>query len=109
MPFPFLYRSGPLPDLHSFPTRRSSDLAASLAEMPLRSWQGHLLDADRRPKDRQSTRLNSSHMSISYAVFCLKKKKRLTLFSSRDAFTRALPARTSNTVDLEVSSLDMTA
>src|SRR5690242_21393982 len=28
-----------------------------------------------RPQDRKSTRLNSSHMSISYAVFCLKKKK----------------------------------
>src|SRR5580698_10758085 len=27
------------------------------------------------PEDRKSTRLNSSHMSISYAVFCLKKKK----------------------------------
>src|SRR6266571_5786842 len=29
-----------------------------------------------RPPDRKSTRLNSSHMSISYAVFCLKKKKK---------------------------------
>src|SRR5690242_21552782 len=29
-------------------------------------------------KDRKSTRLNSSHMSISYAVFCLKKKKQIT-------------------------------
>src|SRR5438128_7379331 len=29
----------------------------------------------RRPLDRKSTRLNSSHGSISYAVFCLKKKK----------------------------------
>src|SRR5690242_7680142 len=28
----------------------------------------------RSPSDRKSTRLNSSHMSISYAVFCLKKK-----------------------------------
>src|SRR5438477_7851820 len=28
--------------------------------------------------DRKSTRLNSSHMSISYAVFCLKKKKKIT-------------------------------
>src|SRR5947209_18504292 len=28
-----------------------------------------------RPKDRKSTRLNSSHANISYAVFCLKKKK----------------------------------
>src|SRR5207249_9351359 len=30
----------------------------------------------RRPSDRKSTRLNSSHVSISYAVFCLKKKKK---------------------------------
>src|SRR5438477_7224127 len=29
--------------------------------------------------DRKSTRLNSSHMSISYAVFCLKKKKKITI------------------------------
>src|SRR3712207_7690385 len=28
-----------------------------------------------RPEDRKSTRLNSSHANISYAVFCLKKKK----------------------------------
>src|SRR5437868_11024112 len=28
------------------------------------------------PEDRKSTRLNSSHVSISYAVFCLKKKKK---------------------------------
>src|SRR5438876_8482873 len=30
------------------------------------------------PQDRKSTRLNSSHPSISYAVFCLKKKKKTT-------------------------------
>src|SRR6266480_5095540 len=35
---------------------------------------GHEGRDDRR--DRKSTRLNSSHMSISYAVFCLKKKKK---------------------------------
>src|SRR5690606_41798256 len=29
-----------------------------------------------RPQDRKSTRLNSSHVKISYAVFCLKKKKK---------------------------------
>src|SRR2546430_6513204 len=29
-----------------------------------------------RPRDRKSTRLNSSHSQISYAVFCLKKKKK---------------------------------
>src|SRR2546427_4633466 len=31
-----------------------------------------------RRKDRKSTRLNSSHSQISYAVFCLKKKKKTT-------------------------------
>src|SRR5690606_41750300 len=31
-------------------------------------------DSDNFPKDRKSTRLNSSHVKISYAVFCLKKK-----------------------------------
>src|SRR5256885_6748277 len=37
-----------------------------------------LLDrAGARKLDRKSTRLNSSHLVISYAVFCLKKKKRL--------------------------------
>src|SRR5437868_12735930 len=30
-----------------------------------------------RRRDRKSTRLNSSHVSISYAVFCLKKKKKI--------------------------------
>src|SRR5207245_11701745 len=33
--------------------------------------------------DRKSTRLNSSHGSISYAVFCLKKKKRTTIVQER--------------------------
>src|SRR3712207_7391192 len=33
---------------------------------------------DRRRLDRKSTRLNSSHANISYAVFCLKKKKYLS-------------------------------
>src|SRR3712207_7734701 len=36
------------------------------------------------PRDRKSTRLNSSHANISYAVFCLKKKKRNHLHARRD-------------------------
>src|SRR5205814_9238171 len=50
---------------------------------PLRHGREELLVAPRgRPlerrcrRDRKSTRLNSSHLGISYAVFCLKKKKR---------------------------------
>src|SRR3712207_7812737 len=35
------------------------------------------------PADRKSTRLNSSHANISYAVFCLKKKRNLTYVRQR--------------------------
>src|SRR5690606_42032051 len=97
------------PDLHSFPTRRSSDLvivgatsgigraiARRLAErgdsvvilgINEEDLQRSAADvASRHPsqtnfgyvlcEDRKSTRLNSSHVKISYAVFCLKKKKK---------------------------------
>src|SRR5207245_10261944 len=94
--------------LHSFPTRRSSDLRiiacvflcfygpALVAQVerppeknpltgdPEAVAAGNKLydeacqichGGDARGGDRKSTRLNSSHGSISYAVFCLKKKK----------------------------------
>src|SRR2546429_6142584 len=38
-------------------------------------------------RDRKSTRLNSSHGYISYAVFCLKKKKKITTKHTRDCTT----------------------
>src|SRR5438552_14558533 len=37
-----------------------------------------------RHRDRKSTRLNSSHQIISYAVFCLKKKKRFPMWKNLD-------------------------
>src|SRR5690606_40191713 len=79
-------------DLHSFPTRRSSDLAGrglrgpGAGSVPLfgpgprprRAAGGRQQPcaalALGRHRDRKSTRLNSSHVKISYAVFCLKKK-----------------------------------
>src|SRR5690348_17607781 len=68
--------------LPSFPTRRSSDLRVSLPEQSvtigyecaLPAASHRHLDPGRPMTDRKSTRLNSSHPSISYAVFCLKKK-----------------------------------
>src|SRR2546421_6954305 len=50
-------------------------------ELPvLPAWaelrQKRLKPAKSRTRDRKSTRLNSSHDQISYAVFCLKKKKK---------------------------------
>src|SRR5690606_41866180 len=86
-------------DLHSFPTRRSSDLSMQNKEPAMGqiveiSFKGRrkgyyvadfevrpdwyvIVEADRGEDlgDRKSTRLNSSHVKISYAVFCLKKKK----------------------------------
>src|SRR5207302_9406145 len=101
----FVSRCGPPPDLHSFPTRRSSDLVGhpldrkaivfvarrlAVAALPVlnqldneRRLRADRLAADRKrvaqwqiERDRKSTRLNSSHVKISYAVFCLKKKKK---------------------------------
>src|SRR5207248_10231397 len=78
-------------DLHSFPTRRSSDLAQPLARLDAAQAQRPISDDARAEQrryfivgkgfgdwigDRKSTRLNSSHRTISYAVFCLKKKKK---------------------------------
>src|SRR5690242_21137400 len=54
----------------------------------LASHPGHALAARQmRGLDRKSTRLNSSHMSISYAVFCLKKKKPTTMHKSSELCT----------------------
>src|SRR5689334_24194104 len=45
----------------------------------------HSPQNDERPdRDRKSTRLNSSHSSISYAVFCLKKKKKKKIIFQHD-------------------------
>src|SRR5205085_11346404 len=107
--FFFFHCSAALPHLHSFPTRRSSDLQPrrgsdvpeilSVILAGLEAWYNTGMSKPRQPAenlfraveetnlrsaqplaalahaDRKSTRLNSSHSQISYAVFCLKKKK----------------------------------
>src|SRR5690348_17366876 len=80
-PYTTLFRSFPVIDIHvnlsdgSYHSVDSSEMAFKTAArvamtdgMP--QCQPVLLEPDRK-----STRLNSSHPSISYAVFCLKKKK----------------------------------
>src|SRR5437867_7867422 len=49
----------------------------------LRIARKHRDKSRRDMTDRKSTRLNSSHRTISYAVFCLKKKKDISLYSFR--------------------------
>src|SRR5207249_9246609 len=55
----------------------SSSVGAVLAPLALAAWCIAAVSAAgaSAAQDRKSTRLNSSHVSISYAVFCLKKKK----------------------------------
>src|SRR5690606_41351284 len=54
------------------PRLQSSQSRTSSTKTPARS---HHAGTGSRRADRKSTRLNSSHVKISYAVFCLKKKK----------------------------------
>src|SRR5437660_10433485 len=56
---------------------RSCDRARNRCRALPRDAASHVVGRARRPRDRKSTRLNSSHVAISYAVFCLKKKKNL--------------------------------
>src|SRR5690242_21491578 len=55
---------------------RSVDIPYPLVDLEVMSFQASSrnYNAAGLQEDRKSTRLNSSHMSISYAVFCLKKK-----------------------------------
>src|SRR5688500_19142659 len=63
-------------DLPSFPTRRSSDLSSrTVITSPAPTVPVPSCVIDFTTADRKSTRLNSSHLVNSYAVFCLKKKK----------------------------------
>src|SRR5207249_10007653 len=59
-------------EINAFSGRRKHEAITSRYKPWVSAW----LDVERRrrKRDRKSTRLNSSHVSISYAVFCLKKK-----------------------------------
>src|SRR3712207_8572282 len=75
-PYTTLFRSaGMQRELAVGLDRREADVDGAdgipLLELPL----------DEACQDRKSTRLNSSHANISYAVFCLKKKKRSSCFT----------------------------
>src|SRR3712207_6977888 len=80
-PYTTLFRSQHVRPLRPQPGRRQD-------QRPPRARQGRERSLERlqrgergaarrrRPRDRKSTRLNSSHANISYAVFCLKKNKK---------------------------------
>src|SRR5205807_7812180 len=96
-------RHGDHRDLHSFPTRRSSDLTPTFCS---RSASARCSRAWPNARDRKSTRLNSSHLVISYAVFCLKKKILLSV-DSMAALRKAYPIQSLDTIVLlsEITSV----
>src|SRR3712207_7352898 len=69
-PYPPLFRSGA-----EGVGRVLAAPATPVLAMVARLRPARRLGAPAPPQDRKSTRLNSSHANISYAVFCLKKKK----------------------------------
>src|SRR5438876_9720167 len=80
--FFFFFNDTATTEIYTLSLRRSSDLESRRIS---RFWaRGHASKARaawRNRRDRKSTRLNSSHPSISYAVFCLKKKKEFIMFA----------------------------
>src|SRR5438128_7871989 len=74
--FFLMIRRPPRSTLFPYTTLFRSRPARRRAHAPARSAGRGELHHRRGCRDRKSTRLNSSHGSISYAVFCLKKKKK---------------------------------
>src|SRR5256885_2410115 len=84
-PYTTLFRSRPRQQLRQLRPRDADDLSRRAGRVRERAEEiergpdaevfSHLARVPHR--DRKSTRLNSSHLVISYAVFCLKKKNKL--------------------------------
>src|SRR5437773_4972141 len=73
-PYTTLFRSGQLAGLEQ-PLELGGDEDAVTHYLLICARRIESSTASARAGDRKSTRLNSSHITISYAVFCLKKKK----------------------------------
>src|SRR3712207_8708246 len=83
-PYTTLFRSEATPAAE----RRAEEMGVDLSRVEGTGSGGRITvkDVQRAAKeDRKSTRLNSSHANISYAVFCLKKKKQHIVTPERSA------------------------
>src|SRR3712207_7593003 len=79
-PYTTLFRSEPMADGERGVLVNTASVAAfdgQIGQISYSASKGGVVGMT-LPADRKSTRLNSSHANISYAVFCLKKKKILT-------------------------------
>src|SRR5438874_7325289 len=72
---PLVVRAGDQRRIHQDVVARHR-IVSAVAHLAARPERGPDLPPRRHDQDRKSTRLNSSHVEISYAVFCLKKKNK---------------------------------
>src|SRR5436305_14899608 len=73
----FFFNDPATTEIYTLSLHDALPISANAADQPVvRASKGTTGDRDGRARDRKSTRLNSSHVRISYAVFCLKKKKK---------------------------------
>src|SRR3712207_8766023 len=77
-PYTTLFRSGAVPVTDAATVFADPEVAAVDICTSSASHAALTIAAARAGEDRKSTRLNSSHAQISYAVFCFKKKKNQT-------------------------------
>src|SRR5687768_18287912 len=86
-PYTTLFRSAwKFEDAVMLSAREKSDVSGRFRVQGLVPWGEHRTLGAHLPGDRKSTRLNSSHGYISYAVFCLKKKKSKQTNLRQDSF-----------------------
>src|SRR3712207_8316290 len=77
-PYTTLFRSAEGRALDAALAHRPGGLALEVDDDEVLARPEHLAEVVVAVRDRKSTRLNSSHANISYAVFCLKKNNSLT-------------------------------
>src|SRR2546430_11095570 len=83
-PYTTLFRSPPCSTREADPQLPSGHCPESETLASSHDQEDHRSPKERR--DRKSTRLNSSHSQISYAVFCLKKKKNQNILKLSDSY-----------------------
>src|SRR3970282_2502536 len=69
----FFFNETATTEIYTLSLHDALPISAAACSSPARSRAPLRTGPPRRPADRKSTRLNSSHITISYAVFCLKK------------------------------------
>src|SRR5437867_5927199 len=74
--FFLMIRRPPRSTLFPYTTLFRSDLGLEHRRVGVQAGRAGVAGVRHQRRDRKSTRLNSSHRTISYAVFCLKKKKK---------------------------------